>query len=132
MGAVGATSNPSIVGEVLKKEHDVWRPRIHEIARERPAAHEFDITWQVVEEMTVRGAAVLEPVYRREAGRKGRLSIQTNPTLFRDPDRMLEQGRHFEGLAPNIQINVPTTAAGLAAIEEATSTSCRAIHSAAT
>ena len=119
-GAVGATSNPTIVGEVLKKEGDVWRARILEIARERPVATDVDITWQVIEEMAVRGAAILEPIYRREAGRKGRLSIQTNPTLFRDADRMLEQGRHFEGLAPNMQIKFPATVAGLAAIEEAT------------
>lgn len=119
-GAVGATSNPTIVGEVLKKEHDAWRARIQEIVRERPLATDVEITWQVVEEMAVRGAAVLEPVYRREGGRKGRLSIQTNPTFFRNADRMLEQGRHFEGLAPNMQIKFPATTAGLAAIEEAT------------
>ena len=33
---------------------------------------------------------------------------------------MLEQGRRFAGLAPNIQVKFPATAAGLAAIEEAT------------
>jgi transaldolase len=32
-GAVGATSNPTIVGEVLVKEMDDWRPRIVELAR---------------------------------------------------------------------------------------------------
>jgi transaldolase len=119
-GAVGATSNPTIVGEVLKKEADVWVPRIREIAREKPRATDVDITWQVVEEMAVRGAATLQPIYRREHGRKGRLSIQTNPTLFRDPEKMLEQGRRFDSLAPNMQVKFPATAAGLAAIEEAT------------
>lgn len=119
-GAVGATSNPTIVGEVLKKEGDVWRPRIQAIARERPTATDVDVAWQVIEEMAVRGAAILEPIYRREAGRKGRLSIQTNPTLFRDADRMLEQGLRFAALAPNMQVKFPATAAGLAAIEEAT------------
>ena len=53
-GAVGATSNPTIVGEVLRKEAEVWRPRIQAIARERPQASDLDITWQVVEEMAVR------------------------------------------------------------------------------
>jgi transaldolase len=119
-GAVGATSNPTIVGEVLKKEADVWRPRIRDIAREKPRATDVDVTWQVVEEMAVRGAATLEPIYRREKGRVGRLSIQTDPTLYRDPDRMLEQGRRFDALAPNMQVKFPATAAGLAAVEEAT------------
>jgi len=119
-GAVGATSNPTIVGEVLKKEAEVWRPRIQEIARERPHATDVEVTWQVVEEMAVRGAATLEPIHRREHGRKGRLSIQTNPTLYRDADRMLEQGRRFDGLASNMQVKFPATQAGLTAVEEAT------------
>jgi transaldolase len=119
-GAVGATSNPTIVGEVLKKEGDVWRRRIREIARERPNASDVDITWQVVEEMAARGAATLEPIYRRERGRKGRLSIQTDPTLYRDADRMLEQARRFDSLAPNMQVKFPATAAGLEAIEAST------------
>ena len=119
-GAVGATSNPTIVGEVLKKEQDVWRPRILEIAREWPSATDLDVTWQVIEEMAIRGAAVLEPIYRAAGGRRGRLSIQTDPTWFRDADRMLEQGRRFDALGPNMQVKFPATAAGLVAIEEAT------------
>lgn len=119
-GAVGATSNPTIVGEVLKKELDVWRPRVRRIAAERPTATDVEITWQVIEEMAVRGAAILAPVYDRERGRKGRLSIQTNPTYFRDPARMLDQGRRFADLAPNLQVKFPATSAGLEALEAAT------------
>ena len=33
---------------------------------------------------------------------------------------MVEQAVHFAGLAPNLQVKLPVTAAGLAAIEEAT------------
>lgn len=119
-GAVGATSNPTIVGEVLKKEIDVWRPRVRQIADDWRTASDIDITWQVIEEMATRGAAILAPIHERETGRKGRLSIQTNPTYFRDPARMLEQGRRFAGLAPNMQVKFPATSAGLAAIETAT------------
>src|SRR3990172_8013959 len=67
--------------------------------------------------MAARGAKVLEPIWVREAGRKGRLSIQTNPTFFRDPQRMLEQGRYFHTLAPNMQVKFPATSAGLRALE---------------
>ncbi|HLY14941.1 MAG TPA: transaldolase family protein [Candidatus Limnocylindrales bacterium] len=119
-GAVGATSNPTIVGEVLKKEADTWLPRIRAIQAERPAASDLDITWQVIEEMAVRGAAILAPICEQSAGRTGRLSIQTNPTEFRSSERMLEQGRRFAGLAPNIQVKFPATSAGLQAIAEAT------------
>ncbi len=119
-GAVGATSNPTIVGEVLKKEYDSWLPRIRQIGVEQSSASDLDVTWQLIEEMAVKGAAILVPIFEHSGGRRGRLSIQTNPTLYRDAEGMLEQGRRFAGLAPNMQVKFPATAAGLVAIEEAT------------
>ena len=119
-GATGATSNPSIVLEVLRKERSHWATRIAELAAANGAWTEVELTWAVIEEMAVRGAAVLEPVFVHENGRKGRLSIQTNPANHPDAVRMLEQGRHFASLAPNIQVKFPATAAGIAAIEDAT------------
>jgi transaldolase len=119
-GATGATSNPVIVGEVMKKERDHWLPRVREIAAEHSTWSEAEITWALIEEMGVRGAAILQPVFDAHDGRKGRLSLQTNPANYRDPDRMTEQAVHFSSLAPNIQVKFPTTPAGLVAMEEAT------------
>jgi len=119
-GAVGATSNPPIVLEVLKKEPDRWKARARELYAAFPTWSEADIAWQIVEEMAVRGLALLEPIYERTGGAKGRLSIQTNPTLYRDTAGMLAQALHFASLAPNVQVKLPVTVAGLAAIEEAT------------
>jgi transaldolase len=70
--------------------------------------------------MAVRAAGVLEPVFRREGGRKGRLSLQTNPANYPNSERMLEQGVRFAGLAPNMQVKFPATRAGIQAIEGAT------------
>src|SRR3954468_6559477 len=72
-GAVGATSNPTIVGEVLHKEMHLWESRIAEMLAASPTATEDEIAWQLIEEMAVRSAALLLPVFEREAGRKGRL-----------------------------------------------------------
>ena len=119
-GATGATSNPSIVHEVLGKERGFWAPRVTELAAADPTATETDLTWAIVEEMAVRGAAILQPVFEREGGRKGRLSLQTNPANYPNPERMLEQGRRFATLAPNMQVKFPATRAGLTAIEAAT------------
>jgi transaldolase len=70
--------------------------------------------------MAVRGAAVLDPVFRREHGRKGRLSVQVDPTLYRDADAMVAHAVRLASLAPNVQVKLPATAAGIRAIEEAT------------
>src|SRR3954451_401941 len=119
-GAVGATSNPTIVGEVLHKEMHLWRDRLHEMIAERPTATEDDITWQLIEEMAVKGSELLLPVFEREQGRKGRLSIQTNPKLYRSAERITEQGLRFAGLAPNMQVKAPATRAGIEALEQMT------------
>ena len=111
-GATGATSNPTIVGEVLHKELGLWRDRIGELIAASPQATEDEITWQLIEEMAVRASELLLG--------KGRLSIQTSPKLYRDADRLVEQGLRFASLAPNMQVKVPATRAGIAAIEELT------------
>jgi transaldolase len=119
-GAVGATSNPPITLEVLRKEPDRWRARARDLHASFPTWTVSRITWQIYEEIALRGAAVLMPTFERTSGVNGRLSIQTDPALYRDTDRMLEQGLAFAGLAPNLQVKFPTTQAGLAALEEAT------------
>ena len=119
-GATGATSNPSIVLEVMKKEKAHWAPRVHELAAANPTWTEVDLTWAIVEEMAARGAAVLAPVFERAGGLHGRLSVQTNPANHRDPARMVEQAMRFDRLGPNMQVKFPATAAGIVAIEEAT------------
>ena len=85
-GAVGATCNPVIAVGILKKEMALWRPRIQELLRELPRATEDEIGWKLIEEMSVRAAKLLEPAFAAHAGRNGRLSIQTDPRLFRDAE----------------------------------------------
>ena len=119
-GAVGATCNPVIALQVLKKEMATWKPRIGELAASLPTATEDQIGWRVVEEMSVRAAGLLRQVFERDRGRNGRLSIQTDPRFFRDSKAILEQAVHFSQLAPNMIVKIPVTAAGIPAIEEAT------------
>lgn len=119
-GAVGATSNPTIVLDVLKQEFDLWKDRIYEIIDQNPTWGEFEVMWKVFEEIGVKGASLLKPVFDREKGLKGRLSIQTNPTNYRNAQAIVEQAVHFDSLAPNMQVKIPATKAGIEAVEEAT------------
>jgi transaldolase len=119
-GAVGATTNPTIVVNVLKKEMPLWNDRIHQLIDDNPTWAEADVTWKLIEEMAVRGAGLLKPVFDRTKGKKGRLSIQTNPTFYRNAKAIADHAIHFNTLAPNMQVKAPVTSAGIAAIEEAT------------
>lgn len=119
-GAVGATSNPVIVGTVMQQEYETWAPRVREIVAEHPTWTDQQVTWQVIEEMAIRGWRMLEPIYQASHGQKGRLSIQIDPTLNRAPEKMVEQARHFDTLAPNVQIKFPAVKAGIEAMERVT------------
>ncbi len=119
-GATGATSNPTIVLNVMKKARGDWWPRVRELAEANPSWSEVEIAWATVEQMAVRGAAVLLPVFEAHDGRKGRQTVQVNPANYRDAARMTKQAVRLAGLAPNIQVKFPATAAGIAGIEEAT------------
>jgi len=119
-GAVGATSNPTIVGEVLARELDRRRSRIAEIAAQNPTWGEDEVTWRVVEELAVEAADLLRPVFEREGGLKGRISIQTDPRNYRNAEALAAQALRFARLAPNMQVKIAATSAGIEAIEAVT------------
>jgi len=119
-GAVGATCNPVIAVGILKKELAFWRTRIQELGRERPGATEDQLGWRLIEEMSIRAARLLEPAFVASRGRNGRLSIQTDPRLYRDAGAIGVQATAFSALALNMIVKIPATSAGIMAIEEAT------------
>src|SRR5262245_35383985 len=85
-GAVGAPCNPVIAHTILKGRMDHWRPRIEALIKDRPTATEDDIAWAAVERMSSDAAALLGPAFATHNGRNGRLSIQTDPRLYRDAE----------------------------------------------
>jgi transaldolase len=119
-GAVGATCNPVIVLEALKKEAHLWNDRIRGLAVQFPTASEDEIGWKLVEEISAKRSELLRPAFEKHNGRNGRLSIQTDPHFYRNPAALLEQAQRFDGLAPNMIVKIPATRAGIVAIEEVT------------
>jgi transaldolase len=47
-GAVGAMSNPTIVGAVMGQEYDYWAPRVVEIAVAHPTWIYQQVTWRLM------------------------------------------------------------------------------------
>ncbi|MEI7743098.1 MAG: transaldolase family protein [Chloroflexota bacterium] len=119
-GATGATSNPPIVLGIVRAERGLWHARARALAAADPRLTEDGIAWRLLQEVASRGAALLEPVHARTGGRQGRLSAQVDPRRYRDAGGMLDQALQLFALAPNMQVKIPVTTAGLAAIEEAT------------
>lgn len=119
-GIVGATSNPIIVGSVIKNELAIWEPRIKEMIQEMPEATEDELAWALIDEIGALRSQKLLPVYEKFSGKKGRLSIQTNAKYYRSAEKMIEQAMHLNSLGKNMMIKMPASAAGIKAIEEVT------------
>lgn len=119
-GCVGATSNPIIVGAVVKNELPYWEPRIKKIIADNPSFSEDDVVWALIDEVGAERSQKLLPIFDQYKGKKGRLSIQTNAKYYRDSNRMAEQAAHLNSLGKNMQVKMPASAAGIRAMEEAT------------
>ncbi len=119
-GIVGATSNPIIVGNVIKNEMSTWEPRIKGLIQEMPDATEDEIAWALIDEVGALRSQKLLPVYEKFNGKKGRLSIQTNAKFYRSTEKMVEQAMHLNSLGKNMMIKMPASEAGIKAMEEVT------------
>ena len=121
-GAVGATSNPVIVGTVLQQGLDHWREPLRRLVAEMACATEDELAWRVCEQVS---RCTAPDCWRRsllQRRRSGRPHVDPDrPALL--PRRRADGGAggtRFAGLAPNLIVKLPVTAAGLTAIEEAT------------
>jgi len=119
-GIVGATSNPIIVGSVIKNELNIWEARIKELIEEMKDATEDEIAWALIHEIGALRSKKLLPVFEKYQGKKGRLSIQTNAKYYRNKDKMVEQAMVLNALGSNMQVKMPAGMAGIAAMEEVT------------
>ncbi len=116
----GATTNPVIVKNVLKKEMPLWRDTIVRLIETMPEATEEDVAWALMKTIAQERSKLLLPVFEKYKGKKGRISIQVNARNYRSVGKMAEQAAEFAALAPNMQVKIPCSAAGIAAMEEAT------------
>jgi transaldolase len=119
-GAVGATCNPVIALAALRADLPRWQQRMADCAAAQPAEAESAIGWRLIRELSVEAAELLRPAFVQHNGRNGRLSIQTDPRLYRDEQALVQQAIEFSGLAPNMIVKIPATAVGISAIEEVT------------
>ena len=119
-GGVGATTNPVIVLNVLKKELKELEPTINQIIDDNPSYTEDEVAWQTIKAMGAKASKLLLPVFEETKGKKGRISFQTNAKYYRSKDKMVEHAVELASTVPNSQIKAPTSKAGVEAFEEMT------------
>lgn len=82
-GATGATSNPVIVGNVLRKEMADWKDRLNALIHvEMPDATDEEICWALSKEAALKGSNMLLPMFRESGRRQGLAGHAGKPPLL--------------------------------------------------
>lgn len=119
-GAVGATTNPVIVGNVLKNELPQWEDTIKQLIDEHPDYTEDQLAWDLIKILGTKASELLLPVYHETHGQKGRLSFQVNSKYYQNKNLIVAHALDLARTVENSQIKVPASKAGIEAIEEIT------------
>lgn len=119
-GAVGATTNPVIVLQVLKSELTQWEPTIKDVIATFPTWSEDEVSWEMIKRMGYKASRLLLPKFEESKGKQGRISFQTNAKFYNNPQRMIEHAVELAKVTVNSQIKAPASKAGIEAFEELT------------
>lgn len=119
-GAVGATSNPAIVSNIIKQEINTHLEYLNQLFESNVDSSEEEIAWKMIEKIGIDASNILKPVFEKSNAADGRVSLQINPVYYRDHEKMVLHGKKLASLTSNITIKAPCTAAGITALEEMT------------
>jgi len=122
-GAVGATSNPIIVSDLIKTGR--FDDQMSELFEKGLSDH--DVAWAMNNKLVAEAQEVFKPVYDKTGGNTGFVSFELDP-LLEDVEKpiphaervkkYIELGKHYGiGHGENRMIKVPATPAGLDALE---------------
>jgi len=115
-GVTGVTANPTIFARALEGS-DVYAG---EVARRLGQGQDAEsIVWDMLIEDVRAAADILRPVFDREHGADGYVSIEVSPEIAADTDRTIAAARDLRRRCdrPNVMVKIPSTPAGLPAIQ---------------
>ena len=116
-GALGCTNNPAYCGKMVDREEE--RELVLTLLDQAIGETDDDSEAQSLLQLRLiknTQEKFLE-VYKRTSGEHGYVSIQGDPIEEHDPDVIIREGRRNRQLGPNMCIKIPTTEAGLQAME---------------
>ena len=116
-GASGCTNNPSYTQKMV--DHPTEGP--YAIGILAQVVREVESDWDAVAEFQRRLVKPIAqkflPIFQNNASRKGFVSIQGDPIHEEDPDVIIREALENRKVSPNICCKIPTTHAGLQAME---------------
>src|SRR2546427_7645194 len=115
-GVTGVTANPTIFAKALETSEAYADDVERRLARRQDAE---SIVWDLLIEDVQAAADVMRPVYDRERGGDGFVSIEVSPEIAGDTERTIDAARELQMRAArlNVMVKIPATPAGLPAIQ---------------
>jgi transaldolase len=123
LGASGATSNPIIIGDLIKTGR--FDTELDDLIAQKLS--DDQIAWRMTDRLVSDAQAVFRPVYEQCHGNDGYVSFELDP-LLEDPqlgpshservDSYIKLGKSWSHGHVNRLMKVPATPAGLDALEE--------------
>jgi len=123
LGATGATSNPIIISDLIKSgrfDEEIADMFAHDLDDEQ-------IAWNMTDRLVHDAQRVFADVHKKSGGNDGYVSFELDP-LLEDVDcpldleekiaKYIELGKEWSNHHTNRMIKVPSTPAGLGALEE--------------
>lgn len=114
-GALGVTTNPVLTYKTLQAHPEIWDNLIKDIPQGLKLEERAEALLKVV---ATHAAKTVEHVYNETDGKDGYALGQLNPSYAGDADAMLAMAKRVRSWAPNVAIKLPTTQAGVEAVEE--------------
>ncbi len=118
-GVCGVTSNPSIFAKAFSSSSD-YDADIAAFAKEKDSND--DIFFSLAIKDIKRATDIFKPVFDKEKGKDGFVSLEVNPYLARDTEGTIRQAKELWDAVgrENVMIKIPGTAEGLKAIRKST------------
>lgn len=116
-GAVGCTCNPSFCQKMIDHASEGQYARLLLEGAVGESASDDEAEAMLQRKLVKAIAEKFFPIYEKSGGRDGHVSIQGDPIHENDPAVIIKEAHLNAEIGENIAIKIPTTVAGLTAME---------------
>lgn len=120
-GLSGVTSNPSIFEKAINGSSD-YDVQLAELLQQQPDMDSRELFFSLAIQDIQQAADLLLPVYQQSQSRDGYVSLEVSPDLAHDTAGTIAEAKRLAKWVnrSNLMIKVPSTKAGVAAVEALT------------
>ena len=117
-GMLGVTTSPTVMSDSILAEPETWKKEILEKQREFPEKNQFELIWEAMCKLTAERSKLVLPMFKNDSSIDGRFCIQANVYDFMNAEKVVTQAKRIHAVGKNLVIKIPTTEAGIEAMEE--------------